>query len=296
MKPLLFLINIGLAAIVVYQGVVFYKSDIISVEAHIAKANPEGEIPEGNNILGPQKKSNNKNMVSTITRRNLFKATLDSHSVGKAQSDPKVKLKKTKLRLALWGTVEGDNESDCWAVIEDKSKRDQSLFKVGDQIHGAQIKEISRNKVILIVDGKDQVLEASVKASSTVFSKPSGKVNEHSPPPKFVKIAIKGEMEDPGALVRSMKARPYLKNGQPSGLLVYGIRPGSDIMALGLKNGDIIQAINGMDITNTNNLNTATESLDISQDIRISLSRRGQAQEVSFNGQTKAFTTQTAKD
>ena len=67
-------------------------------------------------------------------------------------------LEETKLNLKLWGTVSGSNDGD-YAVIEDVKAREQNLYRAGDAIQTATVKEIHREKVVLTVNGKDEVLQ-----------------------------------------------------------------------------------------------------------------------------------------
>ncbi len=305
MKALFLLIHLGLGAIVIFQGMLLYETYKPPRETAAVSGAETGQAPVSKS--GDKGKTKGKsgrpavNQERAIVKRNLFKVLTDKPTIAKAPgpSDVKPELEKTQLRLSLWGTVAGNDESDCWAVIEDQAKRKQMLYRVGEQVRGATIKAIYRNRVILTLNGKDQVLEAGTgkkkspqDTMSDALAAKAGAANALEPRPVKIPVDIKA----PGDLVRTMKTRPYLKNGKPAGLLVYGVRPNSDVMALGLKNGDIIRTINGMEITSPDDLDTIAAGLDASPDISISLLRRGQSQNVVFNGETQAFTTQAAKE
>ena len=66
--------------------------------------------------------------------------------------------KVTSLPLSLLGTVISSDSRDNLAIILDESNNRQNLFRVGDTVHKAQIKKIERTRVILLVNGKQQVL------------------------------------------------------------------------------------------------------------------------------------------
>jgi general secretion pathway protein C len=93
---------------------------------------------------------------NAIFERNLFKT--------KAKADIKSSsinidaLKQTDLNLKLWGTVTG-LEDKTYAVIEEAKTRKQNLYRVGDTVQNATVKVVLREKVVLNVDGKDEVLE-----------------------------------------------------------------------------------------------------------------------------------------
>lgn len=282
MKTLFFLINTGLVAIAAWQGyMIFYPPPPASVQTASAELETPGSNPT--NALPSHRRADIKtNMENAIVKRNLFKVELDQNQATTAPTpQPEEPLpEKTKLKLTLWGTVESKTPSESWAVIEDLKNRQQDLYKIGDQVMGAQIKKISRNRVILTHNGKDQMLEAETKPSPSTSRKPAPFNQTFSPaqPPDVDKD------ESPSAMLSSLKSRPYMKDGNTEGLLVYGIRPGSALLDMGLKNGDIIRTVNEIEITNSNDLKKAAQGLEPDQEIRITLSRRGQEKEIFYKG------------
>ena len=52
-------------------------------------------------------------------------------------------------------------------------------------------------------------------------------------------------IENLSTVVTQMRAVPYLKDGKSLGFRVFNIRSGSLFERMGLKNGDVIQAVNG---------------------------------------------------
>jgi len=100
-----------------------------------------------------------------INSRNLFNAKPAAEIKDKAIDIGA--LKKTDLRLKLWGTVTGDKDG-AYAVIEETGTRQQNLYRVGDTVQQATVKMILREKVVINVKGKDEVLEIEeVIASGT---------------------------------------------------------------------------------------------------------------------------------
>jgi len=95
---------------------------------------------------------------SAITQRNIFNSSDDK--ITPAEVPEKVdidKLKQTDMKLKLWGTVTGQDDR-AYAVIEDTKAREQNLYRAGDAIQNAVVKIILREKVVLRVDDRDEVL------------------------------------------------------------------------------------------------------------------------------------------
>lgn len=94
-----------------------------------------------------------------ILTRNIFKALLDGDGSGAgAESQAAIDdLSETKLHLALLGTVTGSKD-DARAIIRDEKSQLEDLYMVGSEIQGATIARISRGKVVLQVNGREEVL------------------------------------------------------------------------------------------------------------------------------------------
>lgn len=95
-----------------------------------------------------------------ITKRNLFgpAAADDTTPEIEAAASPEEELEATKLEIVLMGTV-GADEDGARAIIMQKKDRTQALYRAGDTIEGAVIKDIRRGRVILTVGGQDEMLD-----------------------------------------------------------------------------------------------------------------------------------------
>jgi general secretion pathway protein C len=235
-----------------------------------------------------------------ITDKNLFQVLThppDSDRNASAPDSTKEPLEKTRLQLALWGTVTAASKNASYAVIENKKTGEQSLFQEGDQIEGATIREIGRNQVILRVNGKDQLLEvdftqkpAALVSSPPALPEPETGLTEQEP------ATIPGLP----SLMKQARIRPFFSNGKPDGLLLYGIRNDSVFQQIGLRNGDIIKAINDSDILSAQDAVTIYQSLNTPleemPDIRFTIQRRGKLQEIVYNAQNNEYTVENASD
>lgn len=91
-----------------------------------------------------------------IVDRNIFQAGIAEAEEETVAAAPE-ELEPTKLKLSLMGTVSG-KERDARAIIADDLKKQQDIYQVGDTIQGSLIKAIDRGRVILVVNGADEVL------------------------------------------------------------------------------------------------------------------------------------------
>ena len=207
------------------------------------------------------------------------------------------KLEETKLNLKLWGTVAGTS-SRAYAVIEDTKSRRQSLYHPGDTVQNATIKMVLRQKVVLTVEGRDEILamqEPGKKSSAP--GRREGPVSGTSPAlaptPRLPvsarprEIAVKSEhiaeaMENIGDLMNQATFRPHIENGQPAGISITRIKPNAIFRRLRLRNGDIITGVNGSPIESVEDAVRAFETISDTPSIQLDIKRRGRDQSLEY--------------
>ena len=178
-----------------------------------------------------------------ILKRNIFGSGEDVSK--EIRTEEIENLQPTSLKLALLGTVSG-NRQNTFAVIEEIDKKKQALYRVGDSVQGAIVKKILRGKVILRVEGRDEILTieeaAALRAGKEyLVSKPIGKGTTII----VGRSAVQESMRNVHNLLSQVRIRPYFRDGKADGLSVTNIKAGSFFAKLGLKNGDIVQGIDG---------------------------------------------------
>lgn len=92
-----------------------------------------------------------------ILTRNIFQAGLEAAHPSEPPSTNVEDLAETKLSLALLGTVTG-GKNDARAIIRDERTKLEDLYQTGSEVQGAIISRISRGKVVLQVNGREEVL------------------------------------------------------------------------------------------------------------------------------------------
>lgn len=109
--------------------------------------------------------------AAIIVRRNLFAPGVDDSSAN--GYDPLADIAESTLGVVLMGTVTGPDEEQR-AVIYDSEDHRQQVYRRGDVIRRAVIKQILRGKVIVSHNGRDEVLDiAEARSVSALPTKPS---------------------------------------------------------------------------------------------------------------------------
>jgi len=288
MKPIFSIILIGLIILVAFQVYALVNPVTDTPEVQLPSKSPKGNHSQPLSKTSRFEPVKLNNVIEKVSQRNLFKVKINGEHK-KAPEPVNLKLEKTSLKLTLWGTVTGPKNQKGWAVIMDIKTKQQELYRVNDKIQGATIKSILRNKVILNVNGKDQILEVNADSLPPQNRKRgfSGKKPMH---PRH-DIPNRPDMPDAEPQSnRLFKTRPYIRNGEASGVMIYSIKKDSVAQLLGLRNGDIIQAVDDVEIQNSQDLEDFDDSIGDHSDITISILRRGKSKELVFSGQENAYT------
>lgn len=214
-----------------------------------------------------------------VVKRDLFNT---AKTVSQSSAIDVNALKPTLLNLKLWGTVVDENRVRAYAVVEDLQTRQQGLYRPGDSIQNATVKLILREKIILNVDGKDEVLEMASTASSPqpapARSRPVRGRSIH-----LDRAFISNATQDIGSLMKQVRITPHSENGQPAGLRVTNIKPGSVFRKIGLRNGDVLASVSGKKITSVEDMVELYTNLQSSDKIDVQVKRRNRLQTITYN-------------
>lgn len=224
-----------------------------------------------------------------VLDRNLF----NTRTAAEAQNKPVdvESLEETKLNLKLWGTVYGSKDGD-YAVIEDVKTREQDLYRTGDTIQTATVKEIFREKVILTVDGKDEILQMQDLDSGKTIARPSGlpvqtgELSQGTIRSQRISLRrsfIDQSMTDVATLMTQVQIQPHVEDGAPAGLALSNIKPNSIFRRMGLRNGDVITGVDGQSISSVDDALRLVDNLKSSTNLSVQLKRRGEEKTIEYS-------------
>lgn len=229
--------------------------------------------------------------------RHLF-STPESTATSKDTAVNVDTLEKTRLALKLWGTVSG-RATGNYAVIEDLKTKEQNLYKAGDVIQTATVKDILRGKVVLTQDGKDEMLQMQEMDARPGQTPAQAARSPVMPPlpnaqtaagtvPRALRIPIRRNfveavLGDPAALATQAKVEPHLENGTAVGIRVSDITPNSIFRRLGLRNGDLIIGMDDTPVNTTNDVNRLIDGLKSAETVSLQIKRRDQEHRIEYS-------------
>ncbi len=278
MKRYLTLINILLVTGIIYLGI----SGIYKLMA-VRMTDPEAGAPEpprSNQAAGDGTRISMER-YETIVSRNLFQTEADSKP--ESRSVNLEALKQTDLNLRLWGTVAGSSQR-AYAVIEDRSRKTQDLYRVGDSIQGAEIRMIFWEKVVLNVNGRDEVLQMEERSGAGPGRPAEGSRTRPESPESvsMPRTRIDDATGNINELMKQARIRPHFQDGKPAGLVITRIQENSIFSDMGLENGDVIVGVDGNPIQSVDDALQLYQGMKESSGVKLQIVRQGQEQAIEY--------------
>jgi general secretion pathway protein C len=230
-----------------------------------------------------QKNANDRLDLTDIKRLNLFGDYNAEPLAEKEVTDAPV----TRLNLTLTGVVASSAKDQGAAIIENRNQ--QQTYGIGEKIEGtnASLKEVYADRVIikngltsetLMLDGVDYNNNASSSISThQQASFPRPQLSDQGPERLTLSddaIQASRELQDqPASFVDYIAVSPHRPNGE---LMGYRVSPGKKpalFKAAGLKSGDVITDINGLDLTDMQQALEAMNMLKELQSLQMSVQR-----------------------
>jgi general secretion pathway protein C len=199
-----------------------------AMEKKVAPPLPSGEYP----------KSMEKRTASLERKEGTSKKTSQS------QEEPGL----SSLNLKLLGTVVNESGSS-WAVIQDLETDRQEMVSVGSVVAGARVVSIERDRVVLNVNGKEEILLLGVEGTRSASSRGDQGARESTTSTYVLsREVVRENLENLPDLMSQARAEIYYKEGRPEGFQLSQIQDGSLIKSVGFENGDVIRSVNGQEI------------------------------------------------
>jgi len=274
--------NLLLLTAAVYFGVsIFYAILVARLDSAVppmssaaAEAVAEGDAPSS------------MADYQVIVDRNLFNSGRQALAGADKAGSPGLdvdKLKQTEIKAKLWGTGTG-RDGQAYAVIEDQKTREQLLYRPGDTIQNATVKMVLREKVVLTVSGRDEVLTQE-EPGVTKSGAPGAVRADAGAAVQQVTVSqdqAEQAMSNLGDLLNQATFRPHVEDGRPAGISITGIKPNAIFRKLRLRNGDIITGVNGQSIASVDDAMRTFGTLSTDGPIQVQIKRRGQEETLEY--------------
>lgn len=264
-------VNLVLLALVAYLGASTVSTAIASKLTPPPEVNLKPPPPPISKV--PKRPASH---YASIHTRDVF------NPARAVEEKPVVVVPVTKLDLKLWGvSVHSGGKSHC--VIEDLKTHKQDVYRLGESVPGpATVRSIEWTRVVLDRGGgAEEILEiqqpsaggaggtgrgpgalAALPPPAAPAADPAPNVNTGNPAntnPRIQQVSdneyhieraeVDQQLDNMNQLFTQIRAVPHFDGGKSTGFRLFAIRQGSVFDQLGLRNGDIIQSVNGQDLS-----------------------------------------------
>jgi len=259
-----------------------------------------------------------KKELKSLAARNLFAAqredldpVLDAPVTPEAEviqsnvdSDfDESELKDCSLSGTLRGTLVADDAPEwSMAVFYSNADKDTHVYTLNpgsnDFNDGATLVEIRRSSIVVRKNDHFELCNAeSVAKPSLSRSSPQRKPSKSSEKSdgssgvqkvsdteyRIDRREVDDALSNLSKIATQARIVPSFKNGKSIGFKLFSIKPGSIYSKLGMKNGDVIQKINGYEINSPDKALEIYQKLRDASSVNIDLLRRGQSMQMGYN-------------
>jgi general secretion pathway protein C len=193
----------------------------------------------------------------------------------------------TACAVAL--VVIGDHEGVS-AIVEELSSKRQLFFRLHDEIpEVGEISEIRRDGIVVRQGDQQELLELATSQiekppSAAVAAVPAVAPGPGSPVRTVLdRRDVEQAMGDIPKLLSQARAVPYLVNGAMNGFRLDFIAPASFYEKIGLKYGDVLQQVNGVDIRDPGTMLTLFQQLRNEKTVKLDVLRNNQRTAMTFD-------------
>ena len=163
------------------------------------------------------------------------------------------------LKIRLMGTIVGEDPGNTYAVIQDEVTKKQELFRLNELVmEEAKLVKVERGWITLLRQGTEEEIHLLFKEKPEDFTsnlnkpkkedKSSGIQSVSSNRWVLDKREVSQAFNDLPKLLTKARIIPNFNKGKADGFRIVSIVPNSIYEKIGLKNGDILQRINGIEI------------------------------------------------
>lgn len=227
--------------------------------------------------------------ISPILQRNMF----DSSAVGTLSAESGDDSPLTDLNLTLLATVVASPDIYSSALISDGARGGKSAgYGIGDKVAGSDgvIIAIEQKRILIRrASGKEEYLEMGGGQGV----RPTQVADAAEPDAEGItkegdKVIIERKVIDDAlgnleSLASKIRAVPHKgPDGEVDGFRLSAIRRGTLFDKLGIKNGDIIHAVNGQPLTSADGAFQVYQQMQNEANFSFEVTRRNQKQTLSF--------------
>jgi len=190
---------------------------------------------------------------------------------------------ETRLNLTLLGILAGRGEGDSRALIADGTGEEKP-YAIGDDIaRGVTLEAIYPDRVVLMRNGQAETLRLNKDQPGIASDTPVTTAPVVSTGSATTLTAVRDQvLQDPSRAAEYIRVQPASQNGQMHGYRVYPGRDRELFNNAGLRPGDVVTAVNGIELDNAQKALQMLNDLSRANNFTLTVDRGGQTQTVNI--------------
>ena len=213
-----------------------------------------------------------------------------------------------RTAFVLVGTIVSSNPASSRAILWANGMKEPKAFREKEEVEpGAFLSSVERDKAWITRGGEREMLEILPVGSKTraSLSPPAGprsappgapQAAGSSPPPAGdIRVERLGDnrfsIDEAGVTqltaninqyMTQVRLIPFFEGNKSSGYRIAAIRPGTTFEQLGFQGGDVLQQVNGLDVSSPEKLYTIFQNLKDEKKVSVNILRQGQKNTLTY--------------
>jgi general secretion pathway protein C len=245
-----------------------YVGQLLELKRSIGVVSPAAIEPKADEIR-------RQSDFDIVVQRNIFDSneapvSADQAGASDGAAVPTGEAVKTSLSIKVLGVMMIGDGKDGRSSTSIESGGKTDAYGVGQEMaiaSNAKLVQIKPERIEFVNGGRLEYAELDMGLGESIFGPPKSTVASITETEKAAPAAKEGgvakvaenkfaieqkeidnALANPELLYTEIRAVPNFENGKVSGMKVLSIKPGSIFSKLGIKRGDILQQINGLDL------------------------------------------------
>ena len=211
--------------------------------------------------------------------------------------------------FVLVGTIVSSNPATRRAILWANGMKEPKAFREKEEVEpGTFLSSVERDKAWLTRGGEREMLEILPVGSKTRASLPPPAAAPRSAPPGAPQAS--GTSSPPAGDIRverladnrysideagvtqlttninqymtQVRLIPFFEGNKSAGYRIAAIRPGTTFEQLGFQGGDVLQQVNGLDVSSPEKLYTIFQNLKDEKKVSVNILRQGQKNTLTY--------------
>ena len=224
-------------------------------------------------------------------------------------ADAKSASQGPRTAFVLVGTIVSSNPATSRAILWANGMKEPKAFRENEEVEpGALLSSVERDKVWLTRGGEREMLELLPVGSKTraSLSPPAAGLKNappgapqaagtSSPPTGDMRVERLADnrfsIDEAGVTqlttninqyMTQVRLIPYFEGNKSAGYRIAAIRPGTTFEQLGFQGGDVLQQVNGLDVSSPEKLYTIFQNLKDEKKVSVNILRQGQKNTLTY--------------